>query len=132
MLHVSPESNFDLPKWLQQFGHIKIVETSEKEPLREGAVVVAPPGQSLRIQDGQLRLEALERTLAPRITINSLFESAAQAYGDPGHRRHIEWTPSGRIKRIACSPGKRRVDGHSESGRRRVSRYASERPGARS
>ena len=31
MLHVSPESVFDLSKWLRQFGHIQIVETSRKE-----------------------------------------------------------------------------------------------------
>jgi two-component system chemotaxis response regulator CheB len=82
MLHVSPESEFDLSKWLRQFGHIEIIETSQKERLREGVVFVAPPSQSLTVQDGELNLEALERTVSPRDTINRLFESAATAYGD--------------------------------------------------
>ena len=43
---------------------------------------MAPPGQSLTVQDGQLNLEALETTVSPRDTINRLFESAARAYGD--------------------------------------------------
>jgi two-component system chemotaxis response regulator CheB len=82
MLHASPDSEFDLSKWLRRFGHIQIVETSRKESLCEGVVFVAPPGHSLTVQDGQLNLEALETTVRPRDTINRLFESAARAYGD--------------------------------------------------
>lgn len=81
-LHVAPESDFDLSKWFRQFGHIDILETRQTEPLREGRVFVAPPGQSLLIQDGHLSLEGVETTVMPRTSINRLFESAAQAYGD--------------------------------------------------
>ena len=81
-LHVAPESSFDLSKWLRQFGHIQVVETRQSERLHEGRVFVAPPGQSLIVQGGQLSLEGGERIVTPRNTINRLFESAAQAHGD--------------------------------------------------
>ena len=81
-LHVSPDSEFDLSKWLRQFGHIEILETRQTERLREGMVFLAPSGQSLIVQDGRLSLEVVERTVTPRNTINRLFESAAKVYGD--------------------------------------------------
>ncbi|WP_447987288.1 chemotaxis protein CheB [Nitrospira sp. Nam74] len=82
MLHVPHDSAFDMAKWFQRFGHIEIVETRPKERLREGIVFVAPPGQSLRVQEGELSLEALNPRVSSRDTINQLFESSAQAYGD--------------------------------------------------
>jgi len=81
-LHVAPDSSFDLSKWFRQFGHIDILETAQTELLREGKVFVAHSGQSLIIQAGELRLEEVERTTTPRTSINRLFESTAQAYGD--------------------------------------------------
>ena len=81
MLHVSHDSALDMAEWFQRFGHIHI-ETRPKERLREGIVFVAPPGQSLRVKDGELSLEALKPRVSPPDTINQLFESAAQAYGD--------------------------------------------------
>ena len=82
MLHVDPDSDFDLSKWFRQFGHIEIRETRQGERLYEGAVFVAPPRHSVTVHDGQLGLETLERTTSPRHTINRLFESAAKAYRD--------------------------------------------------
>jgi two-component system, chemotaxis family, protein-glutamate methylesterase/glutaminase len=82
MLHVAPDSDFDLPKWFKQFGHIEIRETRQGERLREGMVFVAPPGHSLSIHDGQLDVKTLEHSTSPRHTINYLFESAAKTYGD--------------------------------------------------
>lgn len=82
MLHVAPDSDFDLSKWFRQFGHIEISETREGARLREGVVFVAPAGHSVTIHDGQLSLEALEHTTTPRHTINRLFESAAKLYGN--------------------------------------------------
>ena len=82
MLHVAPDSDFDLSKWFRQFGHIEIRATKEGERLREGVVFVAPPGHSVTLHDGQLTLETLERTTSPRYTITRLFDSAAKAYQD--------------------------------------------------
>lgn len=82
VLHVAPESGFDLSKWLRQFGHIEILETRQSERLREGRVYVAPPGRSHIIRNGEVGLEVLEGTATPRRTINRLFESAAQVYGE--------------------------------------------------
>ena len=81
-LHVAPDSHFDLSKWFKQFGHIDILETTKTEPLREGKVFVACGGQSLIIQDGELRLEEVKRTATPRTSIDRLFQSTAHAYGD--------------------------------------------------
>jgi two-component system, chemotaxis family, protein-glutamate methylesterase/glutaminase len=82
MLHVAPDSQFDLAAWFRQFGHIEIRETRDGERLCEGVVFVAPPGHSVSLHEGQLHLEALERTTTLPHTINRLFESAAKAYGD--------------------------------------------------
>jgi two-component system, chemotaxis family, protein-glutamate methylesterase/glutaminase len=82
MLHVAADSDFDLSKWFQQFGHIEIRETRQPERLCEGVVFVAPPGHSVTVHDGQLGLHTLERMTSPRQTINRLFESAATAYGN--------------------------------------------------
>jgi len=82
MLHVAPDSDFDLSKWFRQFGHIEIRETRHGERLREGVVFVAPPRHSVTLHDGQLTLETLERTTSPRYTITRLFDSAAKAYRD--------------------------------------------------
>ena len=38
MLHIAPNSEFDLAKWFQQFGHIEIVNVRPRERLREGVV----------------------------------------------------------------------------------------------
>lgn len=81
MLHVAPDSTFDLSKWFQQFGHITIVEASQYERLREGTVFVAPPGHSVSVHEEHVKLDALESTGKPRETIDRLFESAAKAYG---------------------------------------------------
>lgn len=82
MLHVAPDSDFDLSKWFRQFGHITIRKASQGERLREGMVYVTPPGQSVTVHDGQLNLEPLPAPRSRRHTIDRLFESAAKAYGD--------------------------------------------------
>ena len=82
MLHVAPDSHFDLSKWFTQFGHIEIREARQGERLDEGVVFVAPPGNSVTVYDDQLGLETLERSTSPRRTVNRLFESAVKAYGD--------------------------------------------------
>ena len=82
MLHVAPDSDFDLTKWFRQFGHIEIRETRQGERLHEGVVFVAPPGHSVTVHDGRLRFETVARRTSPRHTIDRLFESAAKAYGD--------------------------------------------------
>ena len=43
---------------------------------------MAPSGHSISVQEGRLKLEPLETTVTPRDTIDRLFESAVQAYGD--------------------------------------------------
>jgi len=82
MLHVAPDSAFDLSKWFRQFGHIAIRKVSQGERMREGMVYVALPGQSVTVHDGQLTLETLQDARTRRQPIDRLFESAAKAYGD--------------------------------------------------
>jgi chemotaxis response regulator CheB len=77
-----PGREFDLSKWFRQFGHIEIRETRQGERLREGVVFVAPPGHSVTVHNGQLRLETVAHMPSPRHSIDRLFESAAKAYGD--------------------------------------------------
>jgi two-component system, chemotaxis family, protein-glutamate methylesterase/glutaminase len=81
-MHVAPESEFDLPAWFRQFGHINVMQASHNERLREGVVFLPPPGHAVTVHDHHLGLEALGRTDRPHQTITDLFASAAKCCGE--------------------------------------------------
>jgi two-component system chemotaxis response regulator CheB len=68
---------------LQQNTALAVIEAEDKTPLKPGVVFVAPPDYHLLVEDRQslaLSTDAPVRSARPSIDV--LFESAADAYGD--------------------------------------------------
>jgi two-component system chemotaxis response regulator CheB len=81
--HLSPRSdNF----WIQNLNNItkyKVKEADEKEPVVEGMVYIAPPNYHLLVEyDKTLSLSADQKVNFSRPSIDVLFESAADVYGE--------------------------------------------------
>ncbi|MCU1451781.1 MAG: CheB methylesterase [Acidimicrobiales bacterium] len=81
VLHVSPRGKSVLPHILESRGALPASHAVDGEPLEAGRVYVAPPDQHLVVGDGCVRLtgEAKENGLRP--SVDTLFRSAAHAYG---------------------------------------------------
>jgi chemotaxis response regulator CheB len=85
MQHMSAKSASDfLPRfthWLAEATPLPLVLIRSGERIRSGAIYIAPPGMSVTLKGRRLALLSEQRT--PRIvTINTLFESAAEEFGD--------------------------------------------------
>src|SRR5262245_11813780 len=78
----SDVAEFRLKYWLQQATRIPVIEISDRERLRMGVVYVVPSGMSVTLRAGIFHIVSYDRGSAPVRTINILFESAANAYGD--------------------------------------------------
>jgi two-component system chemotaxis response regulator CheB len=83
VVHLHPESDSTLVALLAARCQILVKEAEDKEPIRPGTVYLAPPNYHLLIEpDGRLSLSSEEPVLFSRPSIDVLFESAADAYGD--------------------------------------------------
>jgi chemotaxis response regulator CheB len=87
MLHApsrraSATAPFHLNEHLQKYTSVPIVEICSSTLLRQGIVYIVPPGQSLTVTGQTMLLVPYDRKGGPNTTINLLFESAADAYGD--------------------------------------------------
>lgn len=67
---------------LRQHSRLEIVEPEDKEAIKEGRVYIAPPDYHLLVEPGAFALstDALVRHSRPSIDV--LFESAADSYGE--------------------------------------------------
>jgi two-component system chemotaxis response regulator CheB len=65
---------------LGRFSRIPIKEVEDQERLQQGIIFVPPPGKSADFKDGMIRVDR-EVPDKRGITINHLFESAAESYG---------------------------------------------------
>jgi two-component system chemotaxis response regulator CheB len=61
---------------------LPVVPVEDKEPLRIGCLYVAPPDYHLLIEDGSLALSTDDLVQYSRPSIDVLFESAADEYGE--------------------------------------------------
>ena len=61
---------------------LEVVAAHDKEPLRPGHVYVAPPDYHLLVEPGHLALSTDDHVQFARPSIDVLFESAADAYGE--------------------------------------------------
>lgn len=62
---------------------LTVAEAQDKEPVRQGALYIAPANYHLLVEDtGTMALSSDEPVLYSRPSIDVLFESAADAYGD--------------------------------------------------
>lgn len=81
LLHIPLESPPGLKEFLRRFSRLPIIEVEKQEPLQQGFIFVPPPDRSATFSGGMITVEhaVSER---PVNTINHLFTSAAQSYGE--------------------------------------------------
>ncbi len=83
VVHLPPDCESTLASLLASRSRITIKEAEDKEPIRPGTAYVAPPNYHLLVEpDFSLSLSSEEPVLFSRPSIDVLFESAADAYGD--------------------------------------------------
>ncbi|WP_061249501.1 chemotaxis protein CheB [Leptospira alstonii] len=81
--HIGPRSDGEWFRILGKLSNVKIKEAEEKEKIEPGTVYVAPPNYHLLIEkDRTLSLSISERVNFSRPSVDVLFESASDVYGD--------------------------------------------------
>jgi two-component system, chemotaxis family, protein-glutamate methylesterase/glutaminase len=83
VVHLPPDKISLLAELLRARCAIRVREAEDKEPIEPGVAYFAPPDYHLLVeQDKRLSLSNDEPVLFSRPSIDVLFESAADAYGD--------------------------------------------------
>ncbi len=83
VVHLPPEGESTLAALLNGRSSIRVKEAEDKELIRPGMAYLAPPNYHLLVDtDLHLTLSMDDPELYSRPSINVLFESAADAYGD--------------------------------------------------
>ena len=81
--HIAPDCDSLLPSLLTKACRLPVSEAQEREPILPGHVYVAPPNYHLLIEpDRTFALSVDERVCFVRPSIDVLFHSAADAYGE--------------------------------------------------
>ncbi|HEY4002502.1 MAG TPA: chemotaxis protein CheB [Candidatus Xenobia bacterium] len=81
VLHVAPTSPSLLPSILQRFTSLPVSAVTHEEPVQAGHVYVASPDRHLMLLDGTVRAVRGPRENRHRPAIDTLFRSAAHAFG---------------------------------------------------
>ncbi len=81
LLHAPLGSVSFLKESLGRFSRLPIIEIENPEPLRQGCIFVLPPGRSAIVSREMITVERGTPD-RPATTINHLFTSAAQSYGE--------------------------------------------------
>jgi Chemotaxis response regulator containing a CheY-like receiver domain and a methylesterase domain len=83
VVHIPPDRDSGLAGLFQEKCALSVREARDKEPLGAGTVFFAPPDYHLQVEeDGYISLSCDEPRLFSRPSIDVLFESAADAFGD--------------------------------------------------
>lgn len=83
VVHLPPDRKSGLTELFAARCQIQVKEAEDKEPIRSGTVYFAPPNYHLLVEpDFRLSLSSDEPVLYSRPSIDVLFESAADAYGN--------------------------------------------------
>lgn len=83
VVHIPPDSDSLLVDIFEAKSKMRVKEAEPTEPLRPGTIYFAPPDYHLLVEaDGHLSLSADEPVLFSRPSIDVLFESAADAFGE--------------------------------------------------
>jgi two-component system, chemotaxis family, protein-glutamate methylesterase/glutaminase len=80
-LHIPPWGTTNLPSILSRSGPLPAVLASENEAIVHGRILIAPPDHHLLIAPGHVHLGTGPKENRNRPAINTLFRSAALAYG---------------------------------------------------
>lgn len=81
LLHMSLDSPLRLTESLGQVSRLPIITVEDQETLQQGFIFVPLPGRSATFSDGMITVEHRIPD-RPATTINRLFTSAAQSYGE--------------------------------------------------
>ena len=79
--HVSPHHRSILPEVLTAAGKLKAQHASDGERIENGKIYVAPPDHHLLVEAGRVRLTIGPKENRFRPAVDSLFRSAAYAFG---------------------------------------------------
>lgn len=80
--HRHKASNEGLPAFLRKTSKLAVVDVDDKEWIRPGKVYLAPADYHLLVERGEFSLSVDAAVAYSRPSIDVLFESAADAYGD--------------------------------------------------
>jgi two-component system, chemotaxis family, protein-glutamate methylesterase/glutaminase len=81
--HRHADSGPELVRLLQEYTDLRVRDAGDKIPIEPGHVYMAPPDYHLLVErEGTLSLSTEERVNFARPSIDVLFESAADAYGE--------------------------------------------------
>jgi two-component system, chemotaxis family, protein-glutamate methylesterase/glutaminase len=81
VLHLAPTATSALPQILARAGALDAKHAEDGEALEPGCIYVAPPNHHMIVADGHVRLDPGPRVNGHRPAIDTLFRSAADAYG---------------------------------------------------
>ena len=83
VVHLPPDKDSVLPELLQMHTTLAVKEAEDKEPMEAGTVYIAPPDYHLQVEpDHSLSLSAEAPVLFSRPSVDVLFETAAEAFGE--------------------------------------------------
>jgi two-component system chemotaxis response regulator CheB len=80
--HRHKASNEGLPAFLRKTSKLKVVDVDDKLWIKPGTVYLAPADYHLLVERGEFSLSVDDRVSHSRPSVDVLFESAADAYGD--------------------------------------------------
>jgi two-component system chemotaxis response regulator CheB len=80
--HRHKRSGLLLPSLLQDSTQLPVIETEDKAPIEPGNVYIAPADYHLLIEDGHFALSTDEPVRYSRPSIDVMFVSAADSYGE--------------------------------------------------
>jgi len=82
VLHREPRADLTLQTLLTDYGTLKVIEPEDKDEIKAGNIYLAPPNYHLMFEDNHFALSQDLPVNHARPSIDVLFESAADAYGN--------------------------------------------------
>jgi len=80
--HRHRASNETLPSHFRRISRLPVVDVEDKQWIRPGTVYLAPANYHLLVERGEFSLSVDEKVRYSRPSVDVLFQSAADAYGD--------------------------------------------------
>lgn len=80
--HRYKTSDEGLPRFFRSHSSLKVVDVDDKEWIKPGTVYLAPANYHLLVERGEFSLSVDDAVAYSRPSVDVLFESAADAYGD--------------------------------------------------
>jgi len=80
--HRHSASNETLPSHFRRFSRLPVVDVEDKQWIRPGTVYLAPANYHLLVERGEFSLSVDEKVRHSRPSVDVLFQSAAEAYGE--------------------------------------------------